>query len=222
GFDSGKVLDFVAEVAAQVLNEPVEQGGEVDRIPRGPPVVIRPGVGRTAVLPDSAVAVAGQGEEHRRPVGLAVRRGEDPAGRPGGDGPFRELGGVLAAPGGPGPALAALGSVSAGVAGDGAADSGAGELVVQFPDQLIEFGRVVTLGFGLVAADLCLGAQGEPVLLRLVGFGLAGAGLVLEVPAVAALLGAQVPGPLGAGRAGRFRVDPQGMICWSTCPVSRL
>jgi hypothetical protein len=66
------------------------------------------------------------------------------------------------------------------------------------------------LGFGLVAADLGFGAQGEPVLLRLVGVGLAGAGLVLEVPAVAALLGAQVPGSFRAGRAGRFQRGPAG------------
>ena len=36
GFDGGEVLDVVAEEAAQVLDEPVEQRGEVPRIPGGP------------------------------------------------------------------------------------------------------------------------------------------------------------------------------------------
>jgi hypothetical protein len=64
-------------------------------------------------------------------------------------------------------------------------------------------------GFGVVAADLGFGAQGEPVLLCLVGFGLAGVGFVLEVPAVAALLGAQGPGSFRARRAGRFEGGPR-------------
>jgi hypothetical protein len=38
GFDCGEVLDVVAEVAAQVLDEPVEQRGEVDRVAGGAPV----------------------------------------------------------------------------------------------------------------------------------------------------------------------------------------
>jgi hypothetical protein len=35
-FDGGEVLDVVAEVAAQVLDEPVEQRREVQRVPRRP------------------------------------------------------------------------------------------------------------------------------------------------------------------------------------------
>jgi len=34
-FDGGEVLDVVAEVAAQVLDEPVEQGREMDGIACG-------------------------------------------------------------------------------------------------------------------------------------------------------------------------------------------
>ena len=46
GFDGGEVLDVVAEVAAQVLDEPVEQRGEVQRVAGGAPVVVAAGVGR--------------------------------------------------------------------------------------------------------------------------------------------------------------------------------
>ena len=49
GFDGGEVLDVVAEEAAQVLDEPVEQRGEVQRVPGGPLVVVGGRVGRGAV-----------------------------------------------------------------------------------------------------------------------------------------------------------------------------
>ena len=45
GFDGGEVLDVVAEVAAQVLDEPVEQRGEVQRVAGGPVIVVGAGVG---------------------------------------------------------------------------------------------------------------------------------------------------------------------------------
>jgi hypothetical protein len=35
GFDGGEVLDVVAEVSPQVLNEPVEQRRKVQRVPGG-------------------------------------------------------------------------------------------------------------------------------------------------------------------------------------------
>jgi hypothetical protein len=44
GFDGGEVLGVVAEVAAQVLGEPVEQRGEVDGVPGGALVVVSAGV----------------------------------------------------------------------------------------------------------------------------------------------------------------------------------
>ena len=50
GFDGGEVLHVVAEVAAQVLDEPVEQRGEGQRVPRRPVVVVGARVGRGAVL----------------------------------------------------------------------------------------------------------------------------------------------------------------------------
>ena len=49
GFDGGEVLHVVADVAAQVLDEPVEQRREVQRIPRCPRVVVAVRVGRGAV-----------------------------------------------------------------------------------------------------------------------------------------------------------------------------
>ena len=49
GLDGGEVLDVVAEEAAQVLDEPVEQRGEVQRVPRRPLVVVGGRVGRGAV-----------------------------------------------------------------------------------------------------------------------------------------------------------------------------
>jgi hypothetical protein len=61
--------------SAQVLDQPVEQRREVQRVPRRPLVVIPLRAGGRAVSADLAIAVAGQGDEHRRPVGRAVRRG---------------------------------------------------------------------------------------------------------------------------------------------------
>jgi len=75
GFDGGEVLHVIAQDAAQVLGEPVEQRGEVQRIPRRLLVAVGGRVGRGAVLIHAAVAGAGQGEEHRRPEGLAVLGG---------------------------------------------------------------------------------------------------------------------------------------------------
>ena len=143
GFDGGEVLDVVAEVAAQVLDEPVEQGREVDRVPGGPLVVVAGGVGGGAVRADFAVAVAGEGEEHRRPPGLAVRCGEHRAGGAVGHRPLGQVGGVLAAAGRPGAPLPRCGIAGVGAAGDAAADTAGGELVVQFGDELVELGHVV-------------------------------------------------------------------------------
>jgi hypothetical protein len=39
-FDGGEVLKVVADQAAEVLDEPVEQRGEVQRVPRGRGVVV--------------------------------------------------------------------------------------------------------------------------------------------------------------------------------------
>ena len=55
-FDGGEVLQVVAEVAAQVLDEPVEQRGEGQRVPGRPVVVVGAGVGGCSVLADPSVA----------------------------------------------------------------------------------------------------------------------------------------------------------------------
>src|ERR1019366_1364724 len=144
----GEVLDVVADVAAQLLDQPVEQRREVDRVPCCALVVVASWVGRGAVFQDLAVGVAGESEEHRRPEPLAIRRGVDLPGRAVADRPLRQGRGVLAAAGRPGPPFAALRSVTvlaAGVAGDAAADSGAGELVVQIADHLVQLGCVVAV-----------------------------------------------------------------------------
>ena len=133
GFDGGEVLQVIAGEAAQVLDEPVEQRGEVQRVPGGLGVVVGVRVGGCSVLADPAVGRAGQGDEQRRPEGLAVRGGVGLADRPGADRAAGQGGGVLAAPGG---------AVAARPAGKHvAAQPGLGDLLVQFADQLVQLGR---------------------------------------------------------------------------------
>src|ERR1039458_4768184 len=98
-FDGGEVLNVVAEEPAQVLDEPVEQRSEVQRVPCGPRVVVGVWVGRGAVRADAPVAGAGQGDEHGRPEGLAVRARVGLADRPGSDLAAGAIPRGLAAPG---------------------------------------------------------------------------------------------------------------------------
>ncbi len=109
--DRREILHVVAEVAAQVLNEPIKQRREMQRVPGGPLVVVAVRVGRGAVLQHLAVAIAGQGQEHGRPVGLAVRRGVDLPGRARIDLAPGQVRGVLAAARGPVTARALLAGV---------------------------------------------------------------------------------------------------------------
>ena len=132
--DGGEVLEVVADQAAQVLDQPVEQRGEVQRVSGGALVVVGGRVGRDAVRRDLAVAVAGQGQEHRRTEGLAVRGGVGLADRPGIDSPAGQVGGVLAAPGGSVASLLPVGQ-------DVAAHAGAGDFLVQLGGQLVQLGR---------------------------------------------------------------------------------
>ena len=60
GFDGGEVLHVIAEVAAQVLDEPVEQRRERKRVPGGPVVVVGAGVGGRAVLANPSIGRAGK------------------------------------------------------------------------------------------------------------------------------------------------------------------
>jgi len=57
-------LDVVAEVAAQVLDQPVKQRGKVDRISRSPLIVVGHRIDGGAVVGDLAVTVEGEREEH--------------------------------------------------------------------------------------------------------------------------------------------------------------
>src|SRR5262249_61617455 len=84
-FDGGEVLQVIAAVAAQVLDEPVDQRGEVQRVPRGRRVVVAVRIGRCPFCGDAPVGRAGEGEEQRRAEGLAVRGGVGLADRPGVD-----------------------------------------------------------------------------------------------------------------------------------------
>src|ERR1035441_2618199 len=131
-FDGGEVLDVVAEEASQVLDEPVEQCREVQRVPCGPRVVVGVRAGRGSVVADAPVAGAGQGDEHGRPERLAVRTRVGLADRPGSD---------LA----PGQIRRVLASASRAVTAGGpvrenfAAYSRAGDLLVQVADQRVIF-----------------------------------------------------------------------------------
>src|ERR1035437_9418882 len=127
-FDGGEVLNVVAEEPAQVLDEPVEQRSEVQRVPCGPRVVVGVWVGRGAVRADAPVAGAGQGDEHGRAERLAVRACVGLADRPGNDIAPGQVRSVLASagravtPGGP-------------VRESLAAYPRAGDLLVQLADQ---------------------------------------------------------------------------------------
>ena len=172
----------------------------MDRVPGRPGVVIRSRVGRGAVVADPAVTVTGQGEEHRGPVALPVRRGVHPAGGTRGDLAGGQRGGVLAAPGGPGPA-GALPVAAAVAGGNFAADPGPGDLGIELADQFVIAGGVLPGGRGGVAAQLSLGAHGQPELLQLIGRGRAQVRLVLQVPALPALHRPQRLRPLRTRRA---------------------
>jgi hypothetical protein len=62
-FNGGEVLHVIAQDPAQILDEPVEQRGEVQRIPGGTLVVVGVGINRCAVLADPAVARAGERDQ---------------------------------------------------------------------------------------------------------------------------------------------------------------
>ena len=129
-FDGGEVLQVIADVAAQVLDEPVEQRGEVQRVAGGAGVVVGVRVGGCSVLADPAVGRAGERDEQRGPEGLAVRRGVGLADRPGVDRAAGQGSGVLPAPGG---AVAARPRRQ-----HLAAQPGIGDLLVQLADPLVQ------------------------------------------------------------------------------------
>ena len=67
--DGREVLDVVADEAAQILDEPVEQRRKVQRVAGRPGVVVGGLIDGSAVLTHASIAIARAGErdEHRRP-----------------------------------------------------------------------------------------------------------------------------------------------------------
>jgi hypothetical protein len=222
GFDGAEVLNLVAKVAPQILDESVEQGREMDRVPGSASVVIGGRVDRGAVIEDAAIAVARQRKEHGWAVFRAIAGDVDLAGRASRYRPSGQVRGVLAAPGGPDAAGLRPGVISfAGRAAERAADAGAGELVIELGDRLVQVGGVLAVSFGLVPKDLGAGAQAEPELLVLIRRRGVIRWFVLEVPAVAALLGPQALTRLAHAGQTASKVAPHGIKMWVTSSVSR-
>jgi hypothetical protein len=192
--DSREILDVVAEEPTQILDEPVEQRGEVQRVAGRPLVVVDVRAGGGAVGGNPAVAVTRQRDEHRRPECLAVSRGVRPADRPGRDCPARQVGGVLATPG---RAVTAFGPSGQ----DIAPDARPGDLLVQISAQLVQVARVIPGRFRLVAPLLGLGAVLDPHELHVIRVVRGNDRLGVKVPTLTALRSPQVLGPLGAGGA---------------------
>ena len=133
-FDGGEVLQVIAGVPAQVLDEPVEQRGEVQRVAGGAGVVVGVRVGGCSVLADPAVRRARQSHEQGRPEGLAVRRGVGLADRPRADRAARQGSGVLPPPGRP---MAPRPRRE-----HAAAHPGFGDLLVQLADPLVQLADI--------------------------------------------------------------------------------
>ena len=165
-------------------------------------VVVGVRVGGCSVLADPAVGRAGQRDEQRGAERLAVRRGVGLAGGAGADRAAGQRRGVLPAPGR---------AVAARPVGEhGAAHPGVGDLLVQLADPLVQVGDVEAFAGEGVAVGLGLGAVGDLGPLLFGGRVRVDDGFVVEVPAFAALRGAQQPGPFGAGRADRGQGVPAG------------
>ena len=191
--DGGEVLKVTAAVAAQVLDEPVEQRGEVQRVPRGRHIVIAVRINRGAVAGDAPVGRAGEGKEQRRAEHLAVRRRVGLADRPRINLAARQRRGVLPPPGRAVPPR----SVGCHVA----AHPSAVDLFIEFAEQLVQVLAVLPRSHGTVTLGLDVGALLDPPLLVMGGRVGLEVGFTVEVPAFAALRGAQVLGAFGARRA---------------------
>jgi hypothetical protein len=215
GFDGGEVLHVGAEVAAQVLDEPVEQRGEGQRVPGGLVVVVLPWVDRHALMVDPAVGRAGQRDEQGRPEGGAVRGGVGLAQGARGDLAPGQVRRVLAAPGRPVTACWPVG-------GDVPAHAGLGDLLVQLADELVEVGRVLPGRLGLVVELLGFGAQGDPVLLVLGGRSGVRSGSCSRCQPSRHWAARRVLARSAQDGQTWARVCPHGTRTCSTWPVSRL
>ena len=202
GFDGGEVLQVIAAEPAQVLDEPVEQRGEVQRVAGRVAIIVGVRVGGCSVLADPAIGRAGQRHEQGRPEGLPVRGGVGLADCPVADRSTGQRRGVLPAPGGPVAARPVREHV--------AAHPRVGDLFVQLADPLVQLGRVETLVGERVPVGLHLGAVGDQGPLLPGGRVRVDDGFAVQVPAFAALGGPQDPGAFRAGRADRGQGVPAG------------
>ncbi len=182
----------MADEAAQVLDEPVDQLGEVEGVPCGPAVVVGGRVDGGAVGADASVRGQGEGQEQRGAEGPAVGRGVRLAECAVLDRAAGQVAGVLPASGGADPAGGRGG-------GEGAADAGLVEFGVDLDEQRGEFVGLRSGGLGVGLGQV--GPQFGEVLLR--GGGGVGFedGFLGEVPAFAALGGAQAALAFGAAGA---------------------
>ena len=144
GFDGGEVLHVEPGDPAQVLHEPVHELGKVQGVPRGPTVVIRREVGRSAVRAHPPVRIQGQGQEEGGPEHLArVRVSERPPDGLPGHGSLGQIRGVLTSFGGAHPTRTRVGG---GGAGDRSPESGGGDFLVQVRDGSVQGGELCRSG----------------------------------------------------------------------------
>ncbi len=191
--DGGEVLDVIADKAAQVLDEPVEQRGEVQRIAGGPGVVVDGGSGWCSVAGHPAVGRAGQRDEQRRAEDVAVRGGVGLADRAVADLAARQRRGIMPPPGR---------AVTARPGGEHrTAHPDLGDLLVQRPDLLVQAGGVQARGGEGVPVGLRLGAVGDQVPLGIVRRVRLDHWFVFQVPALPALGRPERLGAFGARRA---------------------
>src|ERR671916_141890 len=200
GFDGAEVLHIPPDAAAGVLPEAVQQRREMDRVPRGPPVVIPVGVYRRALVIDPAVGIQGQGQKRRGPVAP----GEDPSDRPFLDWSAGQIRGILAAPGG---ALDRLGWQIK--RGKPATDSGGAQFSVDFGDRVGDLltGDLITDGLAFGVDREKIGPGGHQRRVVLSRRSPAGDRFILQMPTLAAL---DHPQPTGLVRTRPTLVVPGG------------
>jgi hypothetical protein len=200
GLDGAEVLHLPPDTAAGVLPEPIQQRREMDRVPRGPPIVIPVRVHRRAPVIDPAVGVQGEGQERRG----SVAPGEDPSERAFFDWSAGQIGCVLAASGG------AFDRFGWGIEwGESAAYSERAEFGVEFSDRVGDLltADLITPGFAFGVGGQQIGPGGHQLRVVLTRRNPAGDRFVLQVPTLTAL---DHPQPTGLLRTRPTLVFPGG------------
>lgn len=200
--DSGEVLHVITAEAAQVLDEPVEQRSEVQRVPGGPRVVVGTGVDWRPVAGHPAVGRAGQRDEQGRAEDLAVRSSVGLADRAVADLTAGKRRDIVPPPGGA--VTARLGVEHR------AAHPGVGDLLVQLADLLVQVGCVHARGGEGIPVGLRLSTVGDPLPLLIGRRVRLDHWFVFEVPALPALGRPECLRALGARRADRG----EGVPAW--------